>query len=130
MDQSIQTFVDGKRMALVGASRKGGKMGNMVLKELKERGYSISLVHPEAESIDGEKCYPDLQALAGQVDGVVVNVPPERCSPRRQRRRSHYSIQAGGSPGEMPKTGTTQMYTNAVTKATVMRLSRNPAFAI
>ena len=33
MDQNIQTFIDGKRMALVGASRKGGKMGNTVLKE-------------------------------------------------------------------------------------------------
>jgi uncharacterized protein len=78
MDQNIQTFIDGKRMALVGASRKGGKMGNTVLQELTERGYTISLVHPEAESIDGVKCHPNLQALAGQVDGVIVNVPPQQ----------------------------------------------------
>lgn len=78
MDQNIQNFVDGKRIALVGASRKGGKMGNTVLKELTERGYTISLVHPEAESIDGVKCHPNLQALAGQVDGVIVNVPPQQ----------------------------------------------------
>jgi uncharacterized protein len=78
MNQNIQTFIDGKRIALVGASRKGGKMGNTVLKELTERGYMISLVHPEAESIDGQKCHSDLQALVGQVDGVIVNVPPEK----------------------------------------------------
>lgn len=78
MNENIQTFIDGKRMALVGASRKGGKMGNTVLKELTERGYAISPVHPESESIDGVKCYPNLQALTGQVDGVVVNVPPAR----------------------------------------------------
>ena len=78
MDQNAQTFIDCKRVALVGASRQGGKMGNTVLKELTARGYTISLVHPEAESIDGVKCHPNLQTLTGQVDGVIVNVPPQK----------------------------------------------------
>ena len=109
MDQNIQTFIDGKRMALVGASRKGGKMGNTVLKELTERGYTISLVHPEAESINGHKCFPDLQALAGQVDGVIVNVPPERSlqvlKDASEAGIKNVWVQMGASSGEVEQLG-------------------------
>ena len=60
MEQTIQDFIDGKRIALVGMSRSGKKFGNMASKELKERGYQVYPVHPEAEQIDGERCYASL----------------------------------------------------------------------
>ena len=56
MEQAVQDFIGGKRIALVGMSRGGKKFGNMAAKELKERGYQVYPVHPEAEQIDGEKC--------------------------------------------------------------------------
>ena len=78
MDQAIQDFIDGKRIALVGISRSGKKFGNMASKELKERGYQVYPVHPEAEQIDGERCYASLASIEDDVDGVLVVVPPER----------------------------------------------------
>ena len=76
MDASIQNFIRGKRIALVGASRSGQtKFGNAAAKELRARGYEIFLVHPEAKEIDGATCYPNLAALNGKVDGVLVSVP-------------------------------------------------------
>jgi len=39
MDQSIHDFIECKRLAVIGASRKGNKFGNMASKELRERGY-------------------------------------------------------------------------------------------
>ena len=75
MDQSIQDFVNGKRVAVVGVSRSGKKFGNMICTELRERGYQVSIVHPEAKEIDGQACQPNLAALQGQVDGVVICVP-------------------------------------------------------
>ena len=48
----------------------------MAAKELKQRGYEVLLVHPQAKELDGQVCYPDLKAVAGQVGGVVVCVPP------------------------------------------------------
>ena len=82
MDKIIETFVQGKRLAVVGASRTGSgknkKFGNMAAKELKERGYQVYLIHPEAQEIDGERCYPNLAAVQGKVDGVLVSVPPKQ----------------------------------------------------
>ena len=54
MDQSIHDFIECKRLAVIGASRKGNKFGNMASKELRERGYQVFIVHPEADEIDGE----------------------------------------------------------------------------
>lgn len=78
MNQNIMDFVAGKRIAVVGASRSGKKFGNMVATELKQRGYQVFLVHPQAEEIGGERCYPNLSALAGQVDGVFICVSPKQ----------------------------------------------------
>jgi uncharacterized protein len=76
MDTAVQDFISSKRLALVGASRSGGKFGNTASKELSARGYEVFLVHPEAESIDGVPCYRSLSDLGDKVDGVVVSVPP------------------------------------------------------
>jgi uncharacterized protein len=75
MNAAIQNFIDQKRIALAGASRSGKKFGNMAYKELKERGYEVYLVHPEAKEIDGEPCYPNLASLQSKVGGVLICLP-------------------------------------------------------
>ena len=81
MNQTIQNFVEGKRIAVVGASRSGNKFGNTVITELKARGYQVFVVHPEAQEIGGEPCYPDLAALQGRADGVWICVNPQQAEP-------------------------------------------------
>jgi predicted CoA-binding protein len=76
MKQAIEDFISCKRIALVGVSRSGKKFGNTIQTELKERGYQVYIVHPEAQEIAGERCYPNLAALQGMVDGVLICVPP------------------------------------------------------
>ena len=76
MNQAIQDFINGKRIAVVGASRSGKKFGNTALTELATRGYQVFPVHPSATEINGMPCYPNLAALQGQVDGALVVVPP------------------------------------------------------
>jgi len=77
MNTTIQEFITGKRIALVGASRANpsSKFGNMAAAELKRRGYEVCFVHPQADTIDGEQAYPNLSALKGRVDGVLVSLP-------------------------------------------------------
>ena len=77
MDQAIVDFTSGKRIAVVGVSRKSTGFGRMAYKELAQRGYQVYAVNREAQDIDGAPCYPDLAPLAGQVDGVLVVVPPK-----------------------------------------------------
>ncbi len=90
MNQEIQDFINGKRFALVGVSRTGKKFGNIILTELKTRGYQVFIVHPEAKEIDGEPCYPNLAALQGKVDGVVI------CLPARQTEQALREAAAAG----------------------------------
>lgn len=78
MNPAVAEFVELKRVALVGVSRSGKKFGNTILSELKDRGYQVWIVHPHAEEIAGERCYPNLSALKGQVDRVIICLPPRQ----------------------------------------------------
>lgn len=72
----VREFVGQKRLALAGASRSGKKFGNVLLRELKARGYEVVPVHTEATELEGLRCAPDLASVAGRVDGLVVVTPP------------------------------------------------------
>ena len=78
MEESIQSFIEHKKVAIVGASRGGKKFGNAAAKELKERGYEVFYIHPEVDEIDGYPAHPNLEAIKDQVECVWVSVPPER----------------------------------------------------
>jgi uncharacterized protein len=80
MNAAVAEFVEGKRVALVGVSRSGKKFGNTILTELKDRGYQVWIVHPQAQEIGGERCYPSLAAVKGEVDRVIICVPPQQAA--------------------------------------------------
>ncbi len=76
---AVDDFVGQNALALVGASRKGGtKFGNIALRELKAKGYRVYPIHPEAESLEGERCYRSLKELPEPVGGVIVSVSPSK----------------------------------------------------
>ncbi|MFP4112756.1 MAG: CoA-binding protein [Spirochaetota bacterium] len=75
---SIRSFMEAKKLALVGASRSGRKFGNMVLNELTAKGYTVYPVHPGAQYIADQKCYSSLAELPESVGGVVVVVKPDQ----------------------------------------------------
>lgn len=72
----IASFLQGKRIAVAGASRTGQSAGNPVLKKLRVAGYDAVPINPNATVIDGVPCYPDLAAVPGKVDGVVIATHP------------------------------------------------------
>lgn len=73
---AVADFTALEKLAVVGVSRKGRKFGNLAFKELKQKGYRLFPVNPNAETIEGERCYPNLSALPEPVDGVLIIVPP------------------------------------------------------
>jgi hypothetical protein len=74
--QVVNDFVSQKSLAVVGVSRGGKKFGNMAYRELKSRGYQVFPIHPSAQTLEGDRAYPDLQALPVRVGGIVAIVPP------------------------------------------------------
>jgi predicted CoA-binding protein len=79
MDQElIRAFLNKKNIfAVVGASRDPEKYGYQVYKDLKNAGYEVLAVNPNAEEILGDKCYPSLENLPVKPDVVDIVVPPK-----------------------------------------------------
>jgi hypothetical protein len=74
----IRTFLNKKNIfAVVGASRNPKKYGYQVYKDLKNAGYEVYAVNPNAEEILGDKCYPNLENLPVKPEVVDVVVPPK-----------------------------------------------------
>jgi len=78
--QVIDEVLSQKTLALVGVSRNGAGFGNMVRKALAGKGYSILLVHHEAETIAGAPCARNLKDVASRVGGVILVTPPASTS--------------------------------------------------
>lgn len=75
---SVDEFIAQPALAVAGVSRNPQKFGNMAYRELKAKGYRVYPVHPQAETLEGDKAYPDFKSLPEPVGGAWINVSPEK----------------------------------------------------
>jgi len=76
---AASTFLRNGRIAVTGVSRNpSGHGSNSVYSRLKERGYDVFAVNPNAETIGDDPCYPDVSSIPDGVDAVVIATAPER----------------------------------------------------
>jgi len=76
--QAASTFLASKRIAVTGVSRSPKDHGaNTVFKRLRERGYEVFAINPNAEEVEGVRPYPDLRSVPGGVEAVVIGTRPE-----------------------------------------------------
>jgi hypothetical protein len=65
-------------VAVTGVSRSPESHGsNVVYKRLRDRGYQVFAVNPNAEKVEGDPAYHDLSSIPGGVDAVVIGTRPE-----------------------------------------------------
>lgn len=90
-NDSMSQMMHPRSIAILGASTDPGKFSNRPLVYLANLGFkgAVYPVNPEAESIEGFKCYRSLDDIAGPIDVVVVARPAasvvsevERCLAR------------------------------------------------
>lgn len=74
--ESVSEFLRGSRFAVAGVSRDPGQAANAVYRKLSQCGYEVVPVNPNAAEVEGVPCHPDLAAVPGPVDGVVVATHP------------------------------------------------------
>lgn len=72
----VEEFLAQKRIAVAGVSRSGADASNAIYKKLKTHGYEVFPINPNAEEVEGDRCYPNLQAIPGGVNGVVIAAHP------------------------------------------------------
>ena len=62
-------------IAVVGVSKDEDKFGYQVYKTLKAKGFTVFGVNPRHDKIDGEKIYPNLEAIPKKPTLVITVVP-------------------------------------------------------
>jgi predicted CoA-binding protein len=73
---TVEDFISQRTLAIAGVSRNGKKFGNIVYREMRKHGYKLYAIHPEAETLEGERAYRDFASLPEKVDGLIIVVPP------------------------------------------------------
>ena len=76
--EAAQEFLAGRRIAVTGVSRHPESHGaNVVYRRLRDRGYEVFAVNPNADEVEGDRAYSALADIPGGVDGGVIATRPE-----------------------------------------------------
>jgi predicted CoA-binding protein len=76
--EAASEFLAHKRVAVTGVSRQPKSHGsNTVYKRLRERGYEVFAVNPNADEVEGDRAHKDLSSIPGGVEAVVIATRPE-----------------------------------------------------
>jgi uncharacterized protein len=76
--EAAAAFLATRRVAVTGVSRNPKDHGgNVVYKRLRDRGYEVFAVNPNADEVEGDPCFRDLGSIPGGVDAVVIATRPE-----------------------------------------------------
>jgi uncharacterized protein len=68
----VKSFLNYKSIALVGTSRDAKHMSRSLMTSMIDNGIDVIPVHPEAESIEGRKCYKRLGDIESTPEAVIV----------------------------------------------------------
>ncbi|HSD23440.1 MAG TPA: CoA-binding protein [Solirubrobacterales bacterium] len=76
--EAASEFLASKRVAVTGVSREPkGHGSNIVYQRLRDRGYEVFAINPNAEEVEGDRSYRDLRSIPGGVEAVVIATRPE-----------------------------------------------------
>jgi predicted CoA-binding protein len=76
--EAAGAFLGSHRIAVTGVSRDpAGHGGNTIYKRLRDRGYAVFAVNPNADTLEGDPAFHSLRDIKGGVDAVVIATRPE-----------------------------------------------------
>ncbi|MHC4582083.1 MAG: acetate--CoA ligase family protein, partial [Planctomycetota bacterium] len=92
---NFESFFNPRSVAMVGVSQHKGKVGYEILANMLAAGYEgeIFLVNPQADTIEGLKCYPDLLSI-GRIPELAVIVVPARIVPAVLRQCAKLKVKS------------------------------------
>jgi predicted CoA-binding protein len=76
--EAAARFLDCRRIAVTGVSRHPkGEGSNAVYCRLRDRGYDVVAVNPNADEVEGDPCFHSLREVPDGVEAVVIGTRPE-----------------------------------------------------
>ena len=92
--EAANEFLADKRIAVIGVSRDPkGHGSNLVYRRLRERGYEVFAINPNADEVEGDPCYHDLKTILG--GSMRSSSEPDPRSPGTRSRMCGPRYQAG-----------------------------------
>lgn len=77
LESAARDFLAQKRIAIVGVSRHGDVAANGIYRRLRELGYDVVAVNPNADRVEDDVCYPDVLSIPDGVDAAVIATHPD-----------------------------------------------------
>ena len=74
--ERIHDFLAQKRIAVAGVSREAKDFSRALFRELRDRGYDVVPVNPEAREIESRPCFARVQDISPPVNAVLLMTPP------------------------------------------------------
>jgi len=77
MVRSVERLMRPRSIAVIGASRKPGSVGNVLLRNLVDGGFCgpVYPVNPSCDHVASIPCWPSVKAIPGVVDLAVIATP-------------------------------------------------------
>lgn len=77
MYKNLQNLFSPKSIAIIGASQSPEKLGSIILKNILDSKFTGNVypVNPNAEDVNGLKCYPNVGSLPEVVDLALIAIP-------------------------------------------------------
>ncbi len=77
LQEKVNDFLSQKRIAVAGVSRdpKSPVAGNAIYRRLREFGYQVYAVNPNADQVEGDPCYHNVKDIPEKVDAIVIATP-------------------------------------------------------
>ena len=76
MREATKDFLAHKYIAVVGVSRAQNKTANLIYRKLRSEGYKVVAVNPNATTVEGDICYPDLKSIPEKPEAVIIVTKP------------------------------------------------------
>lgn len=79
VSRSVARILAPRTVAVVGASRVLGSVGNLILRNILDSNFqgTVYPINPNAEAVGGVKAYPDIRSLPENIDLAVLAVGAE-----------------------------------------------------
>ncbi|MDH3492470.1 MAG: CoA-binding protein [Acidobacteriota bacterium] len=77
LPKQVKEFLDKKTIAVFGVSRNKNQPANVIYRKLKQAGFDVFGINPNAENVESEKCYPDIGSLPEKPEAAVIVTHPD-----------------------------------------------------
>ena len=80
-DDQIRNILELKKVAVIGMSKNSNKAAHYVPRYLKENGFEITPVNPNADTILGKNCYDSISEIQDEIEIVDIFRPSDQVLP-------------------------------------------------